>query len=171
MKRIQAMQQNHTAAQAALHFLRTLALAALPCMAVAQPGPGTNPFGDPVLQLSQAIPQCKPMPAFRPATPDEIRAQAHGRVDRGTTCYRSGRCRLPNAYLYDKEIIPRVQKAVEFDGRFADSSVWVEGQRRWVWLRGCVRGKADKEALEQLVRSLDDVEAVINELELVPRKP
>ena len=148
-----------------------LALAGLPVMAVAQPGPGTNPFGDPVLQLTQAIPQCKPMPAFRPATAEEIRAQAHGRVDRGTTCYRSGRCRLPSALLYDKEIIARVLKAVEFDGRFADSGVWVEGQRRWVWLRGCVRTKADKEALEQLVRSLDDVEAVINALELVPHKP
>jgi osmotically-inducible protein OsmY len=34
-----------------------------------------------------------------------------------------------------------------------------------------VRSKADKEALEQLVRGLDDVEAVINELELMPRKP
>ena len=168
MKKMLAMHRNHTAA---LHLLRMLALAALPCMATAQPGPGTNPFGDPVLQLTRAIPQCKPMPAFRPATPEEIRAQAHGRVDRGTTCYRSGRCRLPNAYLYDKEIIPRVQRAVEFDGRFADSSVWVEGQRRWVWLRGCVRSKLDKDALEQLVRGLDDVEAVINELELMARKP
>lgn len=165
------MHWHHIAVSTALRILRMMALAALPVVAGAQPGPGTNPFGDPVLQLTQAIPQCKQMPAFRPATPEEVRAQAHGRVDRGTTCYRSGRCRLPNAFLYDKEIIPRVQKAVEFDGRFADSSVWVEGQRRWVWLRGCVRGKPDREALEQLVRSLDDVEAVINELELMPRKP
>ena len=64
--------------------------------------------------------------------------EAHWRAERGTSCYRSGRCRLPNAYLYDKEIAPRVVKAIDAAGTFADTSVWVEGQRRWVWLKGCV---------------------------------
>ena len=99
------MHWHHTAVLTALHILRMLPLAALPVMAGAQPGPGTNPFGDPVLQLTQAIPQCMPIVGV-PAR--------HARGD---------------------------------------------------------PGKADKEALEQLVRSLDDVEAVINALELVPRKP
>ena len=38
------------------------------------------------------------------------------------------------------------------------------GQRRWVWLKGCVRGSEQSEALEKLVREIDDVEAVINQL-------
>jgi osmotically-inducible protein OsmY len=71
--------------------------------------------------------------------------------------------------MYDKEIIPRVKKAIDADGRFLDTSLWVEGQRRWVSLKGCVRRKADSEALEQLVRGLDDVEAVINQLTVQER--
>src|SRR5438552_16963727 len=85
-------------------------------------------------------------------------------IDRGTRCFLSGRLRLPNSYLYDKEIIPRVEKAILADGRFADTSVWAEGQRRWVSLKGCVGRSEQAKALEQLVRGLDDVEAVINQL-------
>jgi osmotically-inducible protein OsmY len=69
--------------------------------------------------------------------------------------------------MYDKEIIPRVKKAVEADGRFVSTSVWAEGQRRWVWLKGCVRRKADSDALEKLVRSIGDVEAVFNQLTVI----
>jgi osmotically-inducible protein OsmY len=93
-----------------------------------------------------------------------MRTEAHGRTERGTRCYESGRCRLPNSYLYDKEIIPRVKKAILADGRFAATSVWAQGQRRWVWLKGCVRSEAQRRALERLVRELDDVESVINQL-------
>ena len=71
---------------------------------------------------------------------------------------------MPNSYLYDEEIISRVKKAIDADGRFAETSVWAEGQRRWVALKGCVRSKSESEALVQLVRSIDDVEEVINEL-------
>ena len=102
-------------------------------------------------------------------TEAEMRTQAHSRIERGTSCFLSGRCRLPNSYLYDREIIARVEKAILADGRFADTSVWAEGQRRWVWLKGCVRRKEQAKTLEQLVRRLDDVEAVINQL--VVRQP
>ena len=125
----------------------------------------SNFFGDPFLQVTNGIADC-PVPNGPSITVGEMRAQAHLRAERGTSCYLSGRCRLPNAYLYDKEIIPRVKKAIDADGRFARTSVWVEGQRRWVWLKGCVRRKADSVALERLVRGLDDVEAVVNELVL-----
>jgi osmotically-inducible protein OsmY len=103
-----------------------------------------------------------PAPPRRSA--QEILAESHSRAERGTSCYQSGRCRLPNAYWYDQEIIPRAKKAILADGRFANTSVWVEGQRRWVWLKGCVADPAQSAALEQLVRSMDDVEAVINQL-------
>lgn len=129
-----------------------------------------NFFGDPFLQVTGAIPQC-PVPEGPKITRAEMRAQSHGRAERGTRCFQSGRCRLPNAYLYDAEIIPRVKKAVDADGRFAQTSVWVEGQRRWVWLKGCVQRKEQAIALEQLVRGIDDVEAVVNELVVLRASP
>lgn len=62
------------------------------------------------------------------------------------------------------EIIPRVKMAVAADGHFADTSVWALGQCRWAWLNGSVRNKGQARALAKLVRHLDDVEAVIDEL-------
>ena len=69
-----------------------------------------------------------------------------------------------NAYLYDREIIPRVKQAIEVDGRFANTSLWVEGQRRWVWLKGCAASADQSPELVRWVRNIDDVEAVINQL-------
>lgn len=123
----------------------------------------SNWFNDPFLQATSGIASC-PAPRGPEITRAEMLAQSHVRAERGATCYRMGRCRLPNSYLYDKEIIARVKKAIDADGRFADTSIWLEGKRRWVWLKGCVRSNNEAKGLEQLVRSIDDVEAVINEL-------
>lgn len=144
--------------------------ALMPAVAQAQSdtSPKANYFDDPFLQVSQGIADC-PRPEGPEITEAERLAQTHYRVERGNSCYAAGRCRLPNAYLYDREIIPRVKKAVDADGRFADTSVWALGQRRWVWLRGCVRDAGQSRALEQLVRQIDDVEAVINELQIQAR--
>jgi hypothetical protein len=125
--------------------------------------PRTNAFDDPFLQATQAIAACPP--AEPPlVTAAEAHAQSHGRAERGTTCYYHGRCRLPNAYLYDKEIAPRVVRFIQLDERFANSTIWVLGQRRWVYLKGCVASAEQARALESEVRLIDDVEAVINEL-------
>jgi len=120
-------------------------------------------YDDPFLQVTTALPQCAPQEPSK-ITQAQMQAEAHYRSERGTSCYQSGRCRLPNAYLYDREIIPRVQKALLADGSFADTSIAVEGQRRWVWLKGCVKSAEQSAAAERLVRSIDDVEAVINQL-------
>ena len=122
-----------------------------------------NYFGDPFVQVTSGIAEC-PVPEGPMITQAEMKAQAHSRIERGTSCFLQGRCRLANAYLYDKEIIQRVAKAILADGRFADTSVWAEGQRRWVWLKGCVRRRDQAKALERRVRGLDEVEAVINQL-------
>jgi BON domain len=127
-----------------------------------------NFFNDPFMQVTDAIKTC-PRQEAPAITHAQMRAEMHGRAERGTSCYQSGRCRLPNAYLYDSEIIPRVRKAILADGRFANTSVWVEGQRRWVWLKGCVGNQEQAMAIEQLVRNIDDVEAVINQLSVVGR--
>jgi BON domain len=122
-----------------------------------------NYFNDPFVQVTRGIADC-PVPEGPMITRAEMRAQAHSRTERGTSCYLAGRCRLPNSYLYDKEIIPRVQMAILADGRFAETSIWLEGQRRWVWIKGCVRHKDQAKALERLVRGIDDVEAVIDQV-------
>ncbi len=142
-------------------------LAALAVGAVADDAPAErrNWFDDPFIQVTAAIPAC-PAPDPPLLTVEQRSREAHYRAERGTSCYRAGRCRLPNAYLYDKEIAARVVKAITVDGRFADTSVWIEGQRRWVWLKGCVARAEQKAVLEQLVRNIDDVEMVIEQLQV-----
>jgi hypothetical protein len=130
------------------------------------PAERANFFDDPFLQVTSGIAEC-PVPEGPLITEAEMWAQSHFRAERGLRCFQWGRCRLPSSYMYDKEIIPRVKKAIEADGRFVKTSVWAEGQRRWVWLKGCVRRKADADALEKLVRSIDDVEAVFNQLTVI----
>ena len=97
-------------------------------------------------------------------TQDEVRAQAHVRSQHGGSCYRSGRCRLPNSYLYDKEIIPRVVLYLRQDGRFDNTSVWLLGERRLVTLMGCVASREQAEAMEKAVLLVDDVVGVANQL-------
>ena len=122
-----------------------------------------NWFDDPFIQATHALPGC-PIPDPPLMTEAEMIHDSHWRAERGTSCYQSGRCRLPNAYLYDKEIAPRVVKAIAAAGTFENTSIWVEGQRRWVWLKGCVSTPEQAAELERMVRLIDDVEAVIPQL-------
>jgi osmotically-inducible protein OsmY len=94
-----------------------------------------------------------------PATPLKIPSSASP-----PACHTAGRCRLPNAYLYDAEIIPRVQLAITANGRFNATSVWAYGQRRWVYLQGCVNSAEESAELVRIVKLIDDVESVINKL-------
>jgi hypothetical protein len=123
----------------------------------------SNTFGDPFAQATQALKAC-PVPAPTTYTDAEFRALNHDRTQRGNSCYLSGRCRLANAYLYDAEIIPRAVIRIQRDGRFDDTSVWLEGQRRWVTLKGCVTTAEQAKDIETAVRNIDDVESVINQL-------
>jgi hypothetical protein len=122
-----------------------------------------NPFHDPVLQVTKGIATC-PTPAVPLYTVKQYRELAHERSQRGVSCWLAGRCRLSNGYLYDAEIIPRVEIALNETDRFKDTSVWALGQRRRVWLRGCVRTAAQSNGIEAVVRHIDDVEDVQNEL-------
>jgi hypothetical protein len=122
-----------------------------------------NRFDDPFVQLTQGMAAC-PAPLGPLVTAQQMTDEAHWRSQRGVSCHTAGRCRLPNAYLYDKEIIPRVKLAVESNGRFTGTSIWATGQRRWVYLQGCVANRAQADELERIVRLIDDVESVINEL-------
>lgn len=140
-----------------------LLMALCACAAGAHSQTRVNPFGDPFLQATAALPAC-PLPAPPTYTEHEFQGLAHERSQRGVSCWLDGRCRLHNSYLYDAEIVPRVQQAIRYDGRFADTSVWVLGQRRHVWLKGCVKTAEQAEQLERLALRIDDVERVLNEL-------
>jgi BON domain-containing protein len=126
-------------------------------------GERANYFNDPFVQVTAGLPGC-PVPEGPLISESQMHTEAHSRAERGTRCYLSGACRLPNSYLYDKDIVARVKRHVVDDGRFAATSVWVLGQRRWVTLKGCVRTKAQSAALERRVHEVDDVESVVNEL-------
>jgi hypothetical protein len=120
-----------------------------------------NAFDDPFLQVTSALPGC-PVPRGPGFTEEEVRQVAHVRAQHGTSCHRVGRCRLPNSYLYDKEIIPRVQRYLRMDGRFDDTAVWVLGERRIVTLMGCVRTREQAQQMEKAVLLVDDVMGVVN---------
>jgi hypothetical protein len=143
-----------------------LSLASAPALAQ-QAG---NAFDDPFLQATSAIANC-PIPAGPLYTPEEVRAEAHVRAQHGTSCYRSGRCRLPNSYLYDKEIAPRVVQFLRQDERFAASSVWVIGRQRLVFLLGCAASREQAADMERSVSLIDDVAGVINWLSLPGEAP
>lgn len=131
----------------------------------AQPGasskPRSNAFNDPFLQVTDAIPGC-PVPEGPLYTAKEVRELAHVRSQHGGSCYGAGRCRLPNSYLYDADIVPRLQLYLRQDGRFNDTSVWVLGQRRIVTLMGCVQSASQSEAMEHAAALVDDVMGVVN---------
>lgn len=149
--------------QPVVSLLLSLAVA---CPAVAQDR--RNYFEDPFVQVSGAVAGC-PVPRPPGMTEQELRDAAHVRAQHGGSCYRTGRCRLPNSYLYDKEIIPRVAQYIRQDGRFEDTSVWILGERRLVTLMGCVQSPEQSEQLERAVMLVDDVMGVINYLQVDPK--
>ncbi|MGV3571930.1 MAG: BON domain-containing protein [Ramlibacter sp.] len=147
--------------------MRAWLLALALCTAGAGAQERKNHFGDPFMQVTRAIPGC-PVPAGPGFTEEEVRKEAHVRSQHGGSCYRSGRCRLPNSYLYDQEIVPRVAQYIRQDGRFDDTSVWVLGERRLVTLMGCVRTREQAQEMERAVLLVDDVMGVVNQLRVGP---
>jgi hypothetical protein len=128
--------------------------------AMAQDAPRRNAFDDPFGPATAALANCPP-PQGPLLTEAQARAETHWRAERGTSCFRSGRCRLPNAYAYDKEIFPRAVRFIQQDPRFAGTSLWLTVQRRWITVEGCVASAQQARDLEAALRLIDDVEAVI----------
>lgn len=123
--------------------------------------PRSNAFNDPFVQVTNALPAC-PVPEGPLYTAEQVRELAHVRAQHGGSCYGSGRCRLPNSYLYDADIVPRMQRYLRQDGRFDDTSVWVLGQRRIITLMGCVQTEEQSQAMERAAALVDDVMGVVN---------
>jgi BON domain-containing protein len=118
---------------------------------------------DPFAQATTGYAAC---PAASPPvlTEQEMRATAHQRVERGTSCCLAGTCECGGAYKRDPEINERVVAAIRNDRRFRDTSVWVTTTRKFVTLEGCVRSAAQKNALGRLAKRQRDVAIVWNEM-------
>ena len=117
---------------------------------------------DPFAQATDGFAAC---PIVRPPvlTEQEMRVQAHGRVERGTSCCLAGTCECGGAYKRDPEINERVIAAIRGDRQFRDTSVWVTTMRKFVTLQGCVRSGPQRKALERLAKRQPDVAIVWNE--------
>jgi len=126
-------------------------------------------FGEPPVQLdpftraTAGMPSC-PVVEPRLYSTDEMRTEAHARAERGTRCALEGTCEPGGAYKRDGEINEQVRAEIAADKRFADTSVWVTTSRKWVTLKGCVRTKAQENALIDLMRHQAYVERVFDEL-------
>jgi hypothetical protein len=144
-------------------ILTTLLLIALTPLSNASAQEARNVFDDPFEQATKAIKDC-PAPKPPGFTEAEIPREAHIRVEKGTTCWYTGRCLLESAYKYDKLITEAVVRGIGYRPEFARTSVWVASARRIVYLKGCVATAAQKQALVKMAGETETVDAVIDEL-------
>jgi hypothetical protein len=118
---------------------------------------------DPFMQLRADDTAC-PEPRGPRMTASEWRAEAHWRIETGTSCWLAGRCADANAYRYDAAIaqalLPRLQALPELAG----SSVWAYLQRRILFVQGCVADRAQARAVEA---AIGRAAAAVPELQMV----
>jgi hypothetical protein len=131
-------------------------------VAPAQGDPDRTYQLDPFAQATAGFPAC-PEVAPPLLSEQEVRVQAHGRAERGTSCCLAGTCECGGAYRRDPEINARVAAAIAADRRLRDSSVWVTTMRKFVTLQGCTRSTRQRQWLERLVKAQPDVAIVWNE--------
>ena len=125
--------------------------------------PLKNHYNDPFVQITSAIKAC-PQPRGPFMTVKEAQAEAHPRIERGTTCFMSGKCTEPNAYRYDARIAKAAQETaaneVKKTPALAQSSVWLTVQRRFVFVHGCVARRGDMAKWERILKTVPEVEYV-----------
>lgn len=141
-----------------------LALSALAVPARSQGDETPRNWGnDPFLQLRADDAAC-PEPRGPRMTATEWRAEAHWRIETGTSCWLAGRCADANAYRYDAAIaqalFPRLQALPELAG----SGVWAYLQRRILFVQGCVADRAQAQVLEA---AIGRAAAAVPELQMV----
>lgn len=141
-----------------LPWVMAMAVASLaPAMAQEIP---QNLFNDPFEQLSSDIANC-PEPVG-PRLPESMRAsRAHLRIERGTTCWLAGRCRLPNSYRYDPEIAAALLPRLKASAALKGTSLWVYFWSRNVFIQGCADDAQKIQVLEAMAREHPDVFTVV----------
>jgi hypothetical protein len=143
---------------------------ALGAMALAGAEQRRNWFDTPFDQALAGAPDC-PRPEGPRITEEEMRRQAHGRIERGTSCWLSGECADSNVYRRDPEVQQRALAAVRAEPVLARASVWLTTERRWVTVDGCLPTAAAHAALLARLRAVDGVERVIDRTVLGTRGP
>jgi hypothetical protein len=119
-----------------------------------------NWFDDPFFQITSGIAAC-PAPLGPLMTEAERRVEAHGRAERGTTCWLVGKCAKPNAYLYDRDIAAAVRERISATTQFSRTSLWITVQRRFVFVEGCIDKPEDEAAIEAFMQAVPDVDRVL----------
>jgi hypothetical protein len=133
-----------------------------------------NHYNDPFIQVTSGIAAC-PQPKGPFMTIAEANAEAHPRIERGTTCFMSGKCKEANAYLYDAQIGTAAQRAFEEARKTTPSlektSVWLTVQRRFIFAHGCVSSPSQSAQIEALLRAVADVQYVSTDFAVgVPKR-
>lgn len=143
----------------------SIALTAGRC-AWAGDGERLNRGNDPFFQVSQAVSAC-PVPLGPLETEREWQNEAHHRIERGNSCWWEGRCRLPNGYLYDKEIAVAAKRrlnSIEQATHWRENTtLWLMLQRRFIYVQGCVTPGFDKRTFFSELAKTADVERVIDD--------
>lgn len=132
-----------------------------------------NHGNDPFVHASGAIADC-PEPAGPRVSEEEWKREAHHRIEEGNHCYAEGRCRLANAYQYDREIADTLQRRLADLRRtlpaWQNSSLWIMVRGRWVTVQGCVAADFNRPAFLAALREIPDVEKVIDQTTATPAR-
>ncbi|MBV8466212.1 MAG: BON domain-containing protein [Burkholderiales bacterium] len=128
-----------------------------------------NPFHDPYEQATSGYAGCI-APVRAQYSEEDLRREAHQRMEAGTTCWLAGQCEQGGPYKHDAEINADIVAAIRADKRFAHASVWVETVRSYVTLHGCMPTHSTQQQLEALVKSRPRVKIVWNKT-VLGRKP
>lgn len=120
--------------------------------------------GDPFVALRTDAAQC-PEPRGPRMSEAEWRAEAHWRIETGTTCWLAGRCSDANAYRYDAPIARALFPALQALPELAGASVWAYLQRRILFVQGCVvnaeHARAVEDAVGRVARTAPDLQMVV----------
>ncbi len=129
---------------------------------------------DPFFRISSGMTGC-PEPLGPRIDEAAWQRETHHRLERGYRCHAEGRCRLSNAYHYDREIAETVQRRLQWlsrrdrgsphggDPTLAQTSLWLTVSRRWVTIQGCVPRGFDPKPLADALREVEGVERVVIE--------
>lgn len=128
--------------------------------------PRSNHGDDPFFSISKGISAC-PVPLGPMQTDKEWLANSHNRIEHGNNCWSEGRCRLMNAYYYDKDIAESVQRRLRYvntlDLHWQErSTLWLMVQSRVIFVQGCVLPAFDKQKFLAVLAQTADVDRVID---------
>jgi hypothetical protein len=145
-----------------------------PCAALANEAQALlNRGQDPFFRISSAIAHC-PEPLGPRIDLAAWQRETHHRLERGYRCHAEGRCRLSNAYHYDREIAETVQRRLQWlarqDRGWQRTSLWLTVSRRWLTIQGCVPPGFDPKPLVDALGNVEGVERVIVETTDRPRQ-